>query len=90
MAPNAVQGGPTRPKGVKMASKWPQIPQNGLFQAKFAQVLTGEGPPSTLGWVELELGPLSGGYSGLVHDFCPKVYIGLGVPYVHRVGGCTL
>ena len=36
--------GPPRPKGVKMASKWPQIPQNGLFQAKF--VLTGEGPPS--------------------------------------------
>ena len=36
MAPNAAQTGPTRPKGVKMASKWPQIPQNGLFQVKFA------------------------------------------------------
>ena len=31
-----VQRGPTWPKGVKMASKWPQIPQNSLFQAKFA------------------------------------------------------
>ena len=36
MGQNRLQWGPTRPKGVKMASKWPQIPQNGLFQAKFA------------------------------------------------------
>ena len=35
----------------------------------------------------MELGPLSGGYSGSVHDFCQKVYIGEGVPYVHGVGG---
>ena len=71
-----MQRGPARPQRVKMASKWPQIPQNGLFQAKFAYVLTGEGPPSTPRWVEVELGPLSGVYSGSVHDFYQKVYIG--------------
>ena len=71
-----VKSGPKcGPEGSHVAN-WPQIPQNTLFQAKFAYVLTGEGPPSTPRWVEIKLGPLSGGYSGSVHDFCPKVYIG--------------
>ena len=63
------RGVPRGPNG----SKWPQIPPNGLFQAKFAEVFTGEGPPSTRGWVELGLAGsspafFSGGYSPLLQN----------------------
>jgi len=45
-------------------------------KAKIAQVVSLEGPPSTLEWVHWRLGPLKGGYSLSSPGFEKKVYIG--------------
>ena len=55
--PEGSQSAQRGQNGLKMA----KIPQNGLFQAKFASVFTEEGPPHSGKRVELGLEPLSGG-----------------------------
>ena len=82
----------TGSSGVQHGPKGSKWPQNGLKYPKMAfsrPNLPKSSPervhPALQDGCSVELGPLSGGYSSSVHDFCPKVYIGYSLPYVHRV-----
>ena len=90
--PEGVPRGPKGSKWQKMASNTPKYPFPG--QICLSPHRRGSTQHSKMGGAGT--GTPQRGFSGSVHDFCPKVYIGYPptplLPYVHRVPPtlCTL
>ena len=78
-----VRRGPTWPKGVKMASKWPPIPQNDLSRSNLPKSSPERVHPALPDGWSWNWDPSA---KGTPARFTISAQKG-GVPYVHRVGG---